>query len=386
MIKKIFVLVFFTGFLLFMACRKPFDPKSISGFSSALIVEGVINPTGVTNIYLSRTLDINDKSAIKSELSATVQLLSENNTAITFTGRPGGLYTIAQLSLNSSQKYRLRVRTASGTEYMSDPMAVRNTPAIDSVNWVREADGVGIYINTHDSQNNTRYYQWDFEEDWEIRSIDSARYKAVPYPGAGGGLSIVNRDPKESALMYTCYKNQRSNSIDIFSTAKLKNDVVSKHPIIFIPANSDKLERRYSILVRQYALVFEAFEYLSMMKRNSEQLGSFFDAQPSELIGNIRNVNDAADVAIGYIGIAPVLEKRIFITRDQVPAWGFRLSCEEITVKNDKDSLGKYFNGGNIPHIPVENSSRVIEFWKGVPEQCLDCRSRGGNNVKPSFW
>ena len=384
-LKSLLTLIFFAA-LLGMACRKPFDPGSISGFSSALIVEGVINPTGVTNIYLSRTLDINDKSAVRPELSATVQVLSENNTAVTLTGRPGGLYTIPQLSLNSSQKYRLRVRTASGTEYMSDPMAVRNTPAIDSVNWVRGADGVGIYINTHDSQNNTRYYQWDFEEDWELRSLGSTEYKAILLPF--GGVSIILRDPAEIPLMQVCYKSQRSNSIDVFSTAKLQSDIVSRHPIMFIPNNSDKLSVRYSILVRQHAIPFEAFEYLSMMKRNSEELGSFFDAQPSELVGNIRNVNDKNDVAIGYVVIAPVLEKRIFITRDQVPAWPFKLNCEFINVVANPDSMRPYYGPGQgyLPDAPERNDRGVIVKWHGITETCLDCRARGGNNNKPGFW
>jgi hypothetical protein len=368
-----------------MACRKPFDPESIQGFSSALIVEGVVNPTGPTNIYLTRTQDLDDKAALKPELKATVQILSENNTAITLTDRGAGLYSISQLTLNSAQKYRLKIKTASGTEYISDPMPVKNTPAIDKLYWERGPEGVGIYIDAHDSQNNTKYYRWDFEEDWEIRSIDSAKYRIMSL--VGGGAAVVSRDPKESLLMYTCYKHQRSNSIDIFSTAKLTTDVVSRHPIVFITNNSEKLGVKYSIVVRQYAIPFEAFEYLSMMKRNSEQLGSFFDSQPSELIGNIRNVNDANDVAIGYIVIAPVVEKSIFISSNDVPAWGFKLSCSEINVKNNKDSIQAFFSSNAyLPRYTIQNNSGAIEYWNGTSVDCMDCRSRGGDNNKPSFW
>ncbi|SKB41747.1 protein of unknown function [Daejeonella lutea] len=383
--RKLFTIGIF-ALLTVVGCKKPFNPEAINGFSSALIVEGVINPSGVTNIYLSRTLDLDDKVVIKPEPKAVVQVLSENNTAVTLAEKTGGLYSIPALSLNSTQKYRLRIRTSAGVEYMSDALAVKNTPPIDKFYWERSPEGVGIYVDAQDSQNNTKYYQWDFEEDWEIRSIDSAKYSGVP--GPMGGIAVVARDSKESALMFTCYKSQRSTNIDIFSTAKLSADVVSRHRVAFIPNISDKLSVRYSILVRQYALNFEAFEYLSMMKRNTEQLGSFFDAQPSELVGNIRNVSDKNDVAIGYIVIAPVLEKRLFITISDVPGWGFRLNCNTFPVKNDRDSLAVHFGPGAAytPQYPVQNSAGGITHWTATPASCLDCRLRSGTNVKPAFW
>jgi hypothetical protein len=387
MIRKSTILTLVTLLLSLFGCRKPFDPETIKGFSSALIVEGVINPTGVTRIYLSRTLDLDDKVSVKPELKAIVQVVSENNTVQSLAEGANGLYSLAQLSLNSSQKYRLKVKTSDGREYQSDLLTVRNTPPIDSFEWVREPNGVGIYISTHDNQNGTKYYQWDFEENWELRSKDEAMYTAVNAV-TGGGVRVVARDPKEVPLMFTCYKFQRSTNIDIVSTAKLSADVVAKHPIVFIPNGSEKLDVRYSILIRQYAITFEAFEYLSMMKRNSEQLGSFFDAQPTELIGNIRNINDPKDVAIGFVTIAPVLEKRIFITKADVPGWTFRLNCLDIVVKNHPDSLARYFGPGNssIPQYPGTNSQGAVEQWNGTSAACMDCRIRGGNNDKPSFW
>jgi hypothetical protein len=381
--KKILILSVFTVVIAYLACKKPFNPESLQGFKSALVVEGVINSSGVTNIYLTRSLDLDDKIAVKPELKATVQVLSENNTAVNLVEKGGGLYSIPQLTLNSTQKYRLKIRTLAGSEYLSDPMAIKITPPIDNLAWTREADGVGIYADAHDSQNNTRYYQWDFEEDWELRSIAGSIYKATAIPGSKA--RIDPRDPKETPLMFTCYKSDRSTNINIFSTNTLKSDIVSKHPVAFIPNNSEKLGVRYSILVKQYAISFEAFEYLSMMRKNSEQLGSFFDAQPSELIGNIKNVNDPNDIAIGFMGISSIQEKRIFIKREEIPNWGFRLSCTDLVIRNNADSLSIYLSGLYIPLNPVVVLGNITH-WEGTSVNCADCRSRQGNNTKPAFW
>lgn len=384
-IVSVCVVMMITGWV---ACKKPFNPESIAGVSSALIVEGVLNSSGETNIYLSRTLDLDDKVAIRPELKATVRVLSESNTAISLAEQGSGRYSVAQLNLNTAQKYRLNIKTADGKEYMSEPLVVKPTPAIDSVNWVRGANGVDIFVNTHDAKNKTRYYQWEYEEDWELRSIGYSRFKLIPGTiPRGPQWQLVSRDAQELPLMFTCYKKQRSTNILISSTAKLSSDVVSNFPLVAIQNGSDRLSVRYSLLVKQYAIDFQNFEYLSMMKRNSEQLGSLFDAQPTELIGNIRNVSDPGEVVIGYIGIASVLQKRIFIERADVLGWPFTLFCKDLNVP--KDSLEYYFGPGSgnlIGDTGEENQQGQLLTYRGTTEACLDCRTRGGNNNKPVFW
>lgn len=382
--KKTLILLVCTVMAAYMGCKKPFNPETLQGFKSALVVEGVINASGITSIYLTRSLDLDDKITVKPELKAVVQVLSETNTAINLTEKGNGLYSVPQLTLNTTQKYRLKIKTAAGAEYISDPVSVKNTPVIDKLYWVRETGGVGIYVDAHDSQNNTRYYRWEFDEDWELRSLDESLYKATGI--TGGKARIDSRDSKETPLMFTCYKTGRSSFINIFSTATLTSDFVSKRQVAFIPNNSEKLAVKYSILVRQSALSFKAFEYLEMMKKNTEQLGSFFDTQPSELIGNIRNLNDPNDIAIGFIEIALVQEKRIFIQRDEVNLWGFQLTCSDVVVRNNPDSLVVYLSGQIIPRQPVLGVTGSITHWGGTTTNCMDCRTRGGNNNKPAFW
>ena len=247
---------------------------------------------------------------------------------------------------------------------------------------------MGIYVNAHDDQKKTTYYQWDYEEDWEIRSVGFSEYVAIIVYGIG--LQILPRDPQEIPLLFMCWKNTRSTNILTFSTAKLSSDIVHRYPLVFIPETSDKLSVRYSILVRQSAISFEAYEYLNLMKRNSELRGSFFDSQPSELIGNIKSISDPDEIAIGYIGIAPVRVARIFINPGQVPDWGFKLGCTEVSIH--EDSLAVALQPESIkqflfhPSGPNLISTFEAGVYAGNASQCLDCRLRGGNNKKPAFW
>jgi hypothetical protein len=54
---------------------------------------------------------------------------------------------------------------------LSEFAEVRITPQLDSVSWKQENNGVRIYASTHDPNNNTRYYKWDYEETWEIHPL-----------------------------------------------------------------------------------------------------------------------------------------------------------------------------------------------------------------------
>ncbi len=378
--KRNYITTVIVSILFFsLACKKPFVHDGITESPSLLVVEGVINTSGQSTIYLSRTQKLADKLKANSETKAKVQVEGQNNTIFPLTENTAGTYSAAQMNLNPNQQYRLRIKTAAGKEYLSDLMSVLATPAIDSVNWERTGEGVKIYVNAHDSKNNTKYYQWDYQETWEIRS--SAYTENVYKNGV-----MVARDQNEMLALFTCYVNEKSTGILITSTAKLNSDVVHRFPLVTIQNRAEKLDVRYSILTKQYAIGQEAFEYLSIMKRNSEQQGSIFDIQPSEINGNIKCISNPNELVIGFMTIAGIMEKRIFINYTQVPAWNFNMNCGTLTVPNRKDSLDAYFKDGkNLVTISNVGASGKIETYNGSTANCLDCRLKG-SSIKPVFW
>ena len=372
----LYCLVFFLCF----ACKKPFEHDAISDSPSLLVVEGVINPSGPTNIYLSRSLKLSEKSAPKTEKGAKLQIEGPNNVIFALTESQTGVYSLPPTNFNAAQQYRLRIKTAVGKEYLSELMSVRTTPAIDSLIWKRESDGIGIYVNAHDSNNNTKYYQWDFVETWEQRSM---AYSEFIYKNG----AVSNREYKDMELLYTCWGNTKSANILIASTAKLSSDVVHQFPLTQILNFSEKLAVRYSILVKQYAIGKEAYEYLSLMKKNSELQGSLFDNQPTEIIGNIKSLSNPSELVIGFVNISPIVEKRIFIEKVQIPNWIFNMSCNPIVVKNNKDSLANAYSSGlNLISSSNISPAGTVASYNGDSGACLDCKIRGGTNVKPTFW
>ncbi|HEY1024190.1 MAG TPA: DUF4249 domain-containing protein [Sphingobacteriaceae bacterium] len=366
-----------------LCCKEPFDPSVESGSGSYLVVEGIISTTGTSTIRLSQSLQISDNNKIKNLPGAEVRVEGEDSSIFPSTDEGNGVYTIPHLNLAIGQKYRLRITIPGGKEYLSDFTTAQATPAIDNVEWVRDDKGVSISVDTHDPGNNTRYYMWDYEETWETRSYDYSNFKVV---NAGVNLRLDPRDTVEANQMYTCWKTARSTNILVSSSANLSSDVISDFPLVHIPAATEKLGVRYSILVRQYALTRPAFEYLQRMKKNSEQMGSVFDPQPSEARGNIRCITNPDEPVIGYISIAPVSEKRIFIRRSDVRQWNYSLGCETGYVLRHPDSLKNVFSrGDNIPiSEEYSNGGEIVGYYYSN-SVCMDCRITG-SSIKPAFW
>jgi hypothetical protein len=367
-------IIFFLLIIIFLAgCRDRYELPLRQNDVSLLVVEGVLNVNGPTTISLSRTVKVNDNASIKPELNAQVSVEDKNGGSFPLTTTAAGMYSHAQLPMTAGEQYRLRIRTANNKEYLSDFVVAALTPEIDSVSWKKERDGVMIYANTHDPSDNTRYYKWNYEETWEIRSFYPTNYKWI------GGADIVYW----GLYNYQCWKYENSSNILLGTTAQLQSDVIKEAPLTFIQPGSEKLGVRYSVLVKQQSLTKAAYEYLSLMKKNTESLGTIFDPQPSELRGNIHCISNPGEDVIGYLTASSFTEKRLFITSGEAD-WRFIQFCESFRVLNHPDSI-KLWVPGYLPYAPDMIGLNIVAYFFSSA-RCVDCTARGGNLAKPSYW
>ena len=327
--------------ILIGGCKEKFVMQVNTPSSGYLVVEGFINISGNTNIMLTRSSGL-DTPRLIPEPGAEVDIQMESGTNYFLTEDSAGHYS-AVLNLDPSQHYRLHIRTANGKEYASDYSEVKITPQIDSVNWTATSNSVtgnqvNIFVTTHDDQTQPGYYQWQYEETWRYH----AKYSSVLEYQNG---SLVLRP--DSDLIYTCWKTDLSTTISIANTEKLSSNVIYQYPLTQIPYNSsDKLIARYSILVKQFALTRDWYEWNQKVKKNTEQLGSIFDAQPSETGGNIQCVTDPGEKVIGFVGCTTETERRIFIDRSEIPPGtisdGYDF-CQPDTVKISQEDYRSQF-------------------------------------------
>jgi hypothetical protein len=370
-IYGLFVIIAFT-------CKKPYEPPAIKAVNNFLVVDGIINtaPNSTTTITLSRTRRLIDTVLNIPELSAQVYIESNSGNRYTLQESGDGKYS-SLLTLNTSATYRLNIITANGGQYQSEFVSAIQTPAIDSLNWNREKV-VTVYVNSHDPQNNTHYYRWEYEETWEYHSF----FETIL--GLSNGMMFY-RDSITQA--YKCWSNSASTDIILGSSVKLGQDVISNIPVAIVPENSQKINFRYSILVKQFGLTKEAYAYWQILQKNTQQLGTLFDAQPSQLSGNIHSNNNPTEPVIGYISASSIQQQRLFIKNDQLDNWyGEPLgrTCDLTIIPLDPDPLNYLiYHGTDTLYGPYYFITGAVVT---APKQCLDCTLNGGTNAKPIFW
>ncbi|MDI3322201.1 DUF4249 domain-containing protein [Pinibacter sp. MAH-24] len=374
--------------ILLAACKEEYNVKLSSPHTGYLVVEGFANltPNSKSTIKLSRTTSLDSSYYYKTESGAIVLLNDDANGAYILFETSPGVYTSTTATLDPSRKYRLHIVTRDQKQYNSAWVQGKMSPAIDSVSWKQKSDGVQVYANTHDPQNKTIYYLWDYRETWQYNPILFSQIVYNPATNTLDPRDLVNND------IHTCWISANSTNIIVASTEKLATDVVFEKPITVVSFSTNKLQNKYSILVNQYALTKEAYTYLDLMRKNTEQLGSIFDAQPSELHGNIHQISDSTEAVVGFFYATSVQQQRIFISRSQLRGLVYITTgyenCLEDTVLNNPGKIREVFNVGPgvvVGVTPIYLGPSIISYTYSS-NYCADCRARGGSTTKPDFW
>jgi hypothetical protein len=136
----------------------------------------------------------------------------------------------------------------------------------------------------------------------------------------------------------------------------------------------------------------DQYKFWINLKKTTEQLGTLFDAQASQITGNIQCINDPMEIALGYISASTITQKRMFIKRFDLSSYEYIpyfLECQitpEIVQSlspGDKQKDYEYLEapGHLFTFLYESNGGYFI-----APNFCADCREHGGTTIKPAYW
>jgi hypothetical protein len=293
----------------------------------------------------------------------------------------------------------MRITTFDKKEYLSEFRNVLQTQEIDSISYQLENEGVQFYVNSSDENGEKIYYKWEFDETWEYHSANRAMLKFIVTRNADGTKNVelgyldsVNFGVYDT--IFYCWQSRMNRNINLGSTTQLEQSKIFL-PILFLPTDSWELSVLYSLMVRQFALSKEGYEFYRKMKKNSESLGSIFDAQPSDIIGNIKCISNPAEPVVGFVEFTTQVEKRLFVSNEEIPGKEYYHGCPvfggdpekyEYPFLNLPDRRAYAHDVlGLVPTRIGETLGRDIKTFYAEKPECVDCRLRG-TNVKPSFW
>jgi hypothetical protein len=259
--------------------------------------------------------------------------------------------------------------SVSNHTYESTPIELKPVPPIDSVyyekvtivaatNTSAAEEGAQVYLNTQDPANQCKYYRWEFTETWEF---------ILPY-------AVPNK---------TCWVSANSNMINIKNTSAISEDKIVRYPLNFVSNQTDRLKVKYSILVNQYSLNEDEYQYWDKLQNMSQQVGSLYDIIPSSVSSNVYCLDNPNEKVLGYFSVSAKSSKRIFI-KDHFAGMPDPYSANNCIA----DTIS-----GGAPLPQGLNSTVWIIITSIMPpyvvttysKGCYDCTVRGAN-VEPAFW
>ncbi|MFI5162179.1 MAG: DUF4249 domain-containing protein [Sphingobacteriales bacterium] len=290
---KNYALLFILIVLVWCSCYRAYQPKPLKNNANYLVVDAQIGAdTGFygSPIRLSRTVPLNSNYS-QPEIGAKVVLQTDKGSIDCEEIYDG--YFLAPRMDTLSGNFGLVITTTDGKVYKSDVVPAKNSPPVDSLYYKIENGGVRIYADTHDASNTSRYYEWDYTDQYEVYSTNGPCYNSDPF-------------------VEPVFRN----------SAGLSKDVLYSNSIAFIKSNSEKLFNHYSMTVTQRALTADAYKYFQELDRNSMEIGGIFGKQPStRLTGNIHCVSDPSTLAIGYLLVGRRSTATLDIYNRDLPAW-----------------------------------------------------------------
>jgi hypothetical protein len=373
--KPIRSVVIFILVMLAEGCITEFIPQT-DEIQDLVVVEGLITDQDQVNtIKLSKAMPLGQKSTRQPMRGCSVMISDDKGNFHYLTETAPGIYTTNQQTFRgvAGRKYTLHINSNNARTdhhtYVSSPVELTPVPAVDSVfydkvviteqtQYFPRQEGCQIYLNTHDLSGQCKFFRWDYTETWEIRL------------------------PFSVPVNHTCWVTSNSNVINIKSTASLSENRISRYPLKFVSNETDRLKFKYSVLVNQYSLSEDEFNYWEKLQNVSQDIGSLYDIIPATIPGNIFCVEDPGEKVLGYFSVSAKSSKRLFIKDNFRGIVNPYSGCIADTI----------FNNGPIPNLnisvwileqtyPPSPPARAITYIKG----CADCTVRG-SIIKPDFW
>jgi len=359
-----------------------------------LVVEGLItNQSGPFSVRLTYSVPMYNKWNIEADYmlveGAEVRIIDDIGNIFMLFETESGWYETEEKDLVGipGRTYILTINTTDGKQYESSPELMREVPDIDSVYHEEfrrtyydeetpyEENRLNILVDTRAAGDNIAYYKWEFTETWEF---EMPKYIEVAHgtDDESPNPTMENIEVPEEKIH--CWVSESSDLILIKSTAdnalnKIRGFVLQTTG----GPSDDRLNLKYSILVKQYMMSRELYDFFRKIRGSNEETGGIYEKAPTQIIGNIQCCNGDEE-ALGYFMASAVKTKRIFISPDEHELENGTAyeNCGWTTYQNYRDEQ-VYFVYGTI-----DNGKTIVKTTK---EYCTDCRIRG-TNVKPDFW
>lgn len=379
LVKRSHVLIFMLFFLLLNSCIESYVANVEDEPDLLTIEASLIKGVKRQKVIVSRTVAL-DHSYRVMVGGCLVNIMDELGNTFPFEEVTAGAYyaDVDDNLLKINRNYKLIVITPEGENYESEYEKLQAGTAIDSAYYIIEdriesgieTDGLQFYVDLKATDSISRYYRWKVEETYEYTSAGPINYfyfdkNLIPVP------------PDDIWAVYRCWQTEDIDNIFITSTVNLVTNEKKRIPLNYVSTQTDRLKIKYSILLQQYSLNENAYNYFMQNKIATEGSEGLYTSQPQQPVTNFYNVNNESERVVGYFWVAELSKVRMIIPRIiELEVKDHFYPLEEFSLEDHGD--------GPFPLYIMEDKTTGIRIT-GSP-YCFDCTRRGGTTSRPDFW
>ena len=373
--------------LMLASCVEEFKvPNTVSEkYESELVIQGRILSGEESTFYLSMTSAFGNKEIGEPIQNAEITIIGQNGyeSEMAEYDRIRNQYTVNTVNLPHDTRYAVKV-VLDGETYQSDFQELQTSPEIDEITFKENSDGISIHVSTHDTEDGRRAYMWTYEEDWEFHAdinmfgMGPILYNAEIYQGT------VADNP-----YYYCWGHNDSYNIYIYSTEKLKENRVLEYKLFEIPRDDIRISYIYSILVKQWSLSDDAYNFFRIQKLYTEESSGLFTPMPTEISGNVKCVSNPKIKVRGYVLAATITSKRIFIYEKDLNIPSEYENCRfEFPDPLNGNWIKRWTENINAGKAIAVIPNAVLDLYSTLyNKECFDCmQTAGATKKRPDFW
>ena len=377
--------------LVFAACVEEYKiPESrTTAYDAELVIQGRILAGDKSINYITQTQPLNSKEEPESVLNAQVTIIGQNGyeSELAEFDIEQNCYTIDTQELPSNTLYAVQVKI-EGEIYQSEFQSIQYTPEIDEVSYKEKTDGITIHITTYGDEKASRFYMWTYEEDWEFHAdINMQALSGIPLYSD----KFYQFENRYDNPYYYCWIHNSSKNIHLYSTLELQENTAKNVELLQIPIDDIRISYIYSILVKQWGLSENAYNYYRTIELYSEESAGLFTPIPTDVLGNVSCISNPEKRVRGYVLASQTTTKRIFIYESNFK----ELTSEYSTCTIQYPPVPPTPGWTNSWDYQMRTYGAVIYTKYGkinmdavkYSKDCVDCRTvEGATKKRPDFW
>jgi Domain of unknown function (DUF4249) len=218
--------------------------------------------------------------------------------------------------------YTLKIYLSNGLIYQSKPEKITPVPPIDSIRVVYDSTFIAevrptqliVSVDTHDPPDTANYYRWT-ASGYVIR-------KSWGEPCSPGNPPCY--DPYSCVCSAFCNQLVTSDQINVFSDQFTDGHEILGRPVFYSPVY---WHGYHYLEIKQYSISLQAYQFWQQYLNQTNRTGSILDPLPASLTGNIYNLADSNNLALGLFSASAVYSKKIVVEPNFLQTYWLEVSA-----------------------------------------------------------